>query len=117
MPSSGCGTAGFCARWHAIPLLCLTQADASGANILKRQSSSFLLPPAQRCLQIGQASLQARGREHSRMLADLKQTEAELARFRGLPADDAAARAAAAEKRGELERLRRRLQEHVNAMQ
>ncbi len=68
-------------------------------------------------LQIGQASLQARGREHSRMLADLKQTEAELARFRGLPTDDAAARATAAEKRGELERLRRRLQEHVNAMQ
>ncbi|KAL4434805.1 hypothetical protein ABPG77_005332 [Micractinium sp. CCAP 211/92] len=69
------------------------------------------------CPEIGQASLQARGRDHSRMLADLKQTEAELARFRGLPTDDAAARATAAEKRGELERLRRRLQEHVNAMQ
>lgn len=51
------------------------------------------------------------------MLAELQRAEAELARFRGLPADDAAARAATAEKRGELERLRRRLQEHLNAMQ
>lgn len=51
------------------------------------------------------------------MLVELQQAEAELARFRGLPANDAAARAATAEKRGELERLRRRLQEQLNLMQ
>jgi hypothetical protein len=73
--------------------------------------------PNTRLLQIGHTALQARGRERGRVLAELQTAETELTRYRGLPADAAAARAATAEKRAELGRLRARLQEHLNAMQ
>lgn len=69
------------------------------------------------CLQIGQVLLQARGRERGRLAAELQAAEGELARYRELPADTAAACAATAEKRAELARLRARLREHLDALQ
>lgn len=67
-------------------------------------------------LQLSQARLQARGREHARVSAELAQARRELERYGGLPADEDAARAATQQKRAELGRLRARLQEQLDTM-
>ena len=61
-------------------------------------------------------ALQARGREHARIAAELAGVQKELEAYAGLPADPDAARAATAAKRAELERLRRQLQEHLEGL-
>lgn len=78
-----------------------------------------LLPPALPHLagkQLSQAALQARGREHAGLAAELAGVRRELERYAGLPADAEEARALTAAKRAELERLRRKLAEHLDSL-
>lgn len=76
-------------------------------------------PPPRRLpllLQLSQVALQARGREHAGLAAELAGLRRELERYAGLPADADAARALTAAKRAELERLRRKLREHLDSL-
>ena len=60
--------------------------------------------------------MQARGRAAAAVARELAALEQQLERDGGLPADGEAARAAVAAKRGELERLRRQLREHLDGL-
>ena len=78
-------------------------------------SSAVPTPPALP-MQLSQVHLQARGREHARITAEVEAVQKELQAFAGLPADPDAARAATTAKRAELERLRRQLREHLDGL-
>lgn len=67
-------------------------------------------------MQLSQVHLQARGREHARITAELEAVQKELQAFAGLPADPDEARAVTTAKRAELERLRRQLREHLDGL-
>lgn len=132
----GCGgCADISSRAEAVAAACAAPSHsragspqlrrAAGGAILGRAANSFAAPWA--CLtptrnsplpasQIGQAHLQARGRERGQALAELARVESELQQYRGLPADVPVAQAATLEKRQELDRLRRRLKENLEAM-
>lgn len=61
------------------------------------------------CAQLGHAHLRALGQRHVSLCDELAAAEAAAARFAGLPADLAAAKATHQERLQELERLRERL--------
>jgi hypothetical protein len=69
------------------------------------------------CSQIMQVRLHALGKQHAATAAELAAVERQLEPYGGLPADVAEAEAAIQAKRGELARLRQRLQTNLEGME